>query len=855
MKNYYAIGLILFAVLFAMNIGIASAALVTVPSKIIAYVPVYINPSEQINGNFQQMVYFNPSTYPYINTNNMQNIEFFYSNGIIIPSWLESFGSTNAVYWLNLGSESQSGTTVYMGFANTGTNLFSMSTGVGEAPNLSSTYGEYDTGSQVFYYYQAFGGISKMPSVWSNTISEDPSAGNTVITFNPDNTTISAGTVPSGVGGGEGIYSTSIPVISSIYPPGGSIIEWYGNMYNSEPAGSIAGLLSQGTTTYDCPTPSTLPEPLYEFNCHAELYTFNTGSSNSLSTTATLSLNSGDTNYNTTTDIKNINQVYSIAIPSGGTSFTGMLNYTTIGTVTGITPPAYGAQLTLAFSPGHNPATNANSDPQSIYWLRTRVYPPNGDMPSVSFGSYINTVPQDGATVTVSNETYSVGTGNVPNAVPGQVETITASITGGTEPYQYEYRIYNTSSGLSGNCGFATLTYPSVQTTTNSTSFTSNNIPNPPTSECVQNTGSDSYTANVTITDSASMPESIYGTAVFYAYNGENVESPYASPSNYTCNGTPNCYSGHSLLYYEPRATVSGSSVSYKFVLVGQGSGISGKVTENLVDSSTGAVVATNNIVGSSSGTTVLFPTFTAPGGTDSYYVSVTDSGFTTPYTYNSPANTIVVTPVTVNGALSVSASDSSASVTIGSSETLTATITGGTPSYKYQWYTISGTTNTPISGATSSTYTPSTSSAGTFVYGVNVIDATNIIAYSNPVSFSVTTPSTPTSAGPGVFTGGRPPVTTTTIKPTTTVPPTTTSSKTTPTPPPTTTTVKTAPATTTVLPTTPTSTAGTLPPPSRVKPPSSSNTSLYLIIAVILIILILLALYLYTRRKKQTVK
>ena len=59
-------------------------------------------------------------------------------------------------YWLKLSKISaNSKITIYMGFASNKTNLFNGVT-VGEAPQLSSKYGEYDNGKNVFLYYTNF---------------------------------------------------------------------------------------------------------------------------------------------------------------------------------------------------------------------------------------------------------------------------------------------------------------------------------------------------------------------------------------------------------------------------------------------------------------------------------------------------------------------------------------------------------------------------------------------------------------------------------------------------------------------------------------------------------------------------
>jgi len=58
------------------------------------------------------------------------------------------------VYWLKLKGTGSS-ETIYMGFAPNSTNLFN-GKDVGEAPNLSRTYGEYDDGASVFDFYTNF---------------------------------------------------------------------------------------------------------------------------------------------------------------------------------------------------------------------------------------------------------------------------------------------------------------------------------------------------------------------------------------------------------------------------------------------------------------------------------------------------------------------------------------------------------------------------------------------------------------------------------------------------------------------------------------------------------------------------
>jgi len=67
-----------------------------------------------------------------------------------------NFFTSLTSYWLKLTKiNANSSITVYMGFASNTTNLFNGVT-VGEAPQLSNIYGEYDNGKNVFLYYTNF---------------------------------------------------------------------------------------------------------------------------------------------------------------------------------------------------------------------------------------------------------------------------------------------------------------------------------------------------------------------------------------------------------------------------------------------------------------------------------------------------------------------------------------------------------------------------------------------------------------------------------------------------------------------------------------------------------------------------
>ncbi|MCL4399466.1 DUF2341 domain-containing protein, partial [Candidatus Parvarchaeota archaeon] len=90
--------------------------------------------------------------------------EFTYSNGTIIPSWLENYTSSHAIWWVKLASYGSQ--TIFMDFAPASTNLFN-TLNDGEAPQLSSSYGEYDDGANVFNFYSDFKGTALDTTKWS----------------------------------------------------------------------------------------------------------------------------------------------------------------------------------------------------------------------------------------------------------------------------------------------------------------------------------------------------------------------------------------------------------------------------------------------------------------------------------------------------------------------------------------------------------------------------------------------------------------------------------------------------------------------------------------------------------------
>lgn len=130
---------------------------------------------------FQQKITFNPSSYSSYEATDLGNIRFCADSGCAtqLYAWLESCTpscgptATSATAWVKLTSSiaANGGTlTIYLVFLSLGTE-FSGPTGYwGEAPQLSSTYAQYDNGANVFNFYDNFAGTGG-PSTASWTTS------------------------------------------------------------------------------------------------------------------------------------------------------------------------------------------------------------------------------------------------------------------------------------------------------------------------------------------------------------------------------------------------------------------------------------------------------------------------------------------------------------------------------------------------------------------------------------------------------------------------------------------------------------------------------------------------------------
>jgi len=313
--------------------------------KITAYVPLTISSSAATPQTWQQLVVVNMSNYKSYASSTLDNLEFTYPNGSIIPSWREN-GTSNtqvAAYFLKLGSFTS--TTVHMDFFPISDNVLN-TVNTGEAPQLSATYGQYDDGANVFNYYTNFAGTS-MPSGFSGPYTD---GGGTVTVNNGLTLNLNNGqgacTAPSYL---SYIYDTPINAANTIVEtyssgtrtPGPTDVGIY--TANSDTAGGYAGVAN----------------------------TWGWGSG---------TISGGYANIGNPFDISSGAGVASIYWVGEGNEGVGW-NYHFVSSTN--TAETFSSNLYMAIGTGH---CTGGSD-LTYYWLRTRAYPPNGVMPSVTFGA------------------------------------------------------------------------------------------------------------------------------------------------------------------------------------------------------------------------------------------------------------------------------------------------------------------------------------------------------------------------------------------------------------------------------------------------------------------------------------
>ncbi len=314
--------------------------LLIVPNNVLNFVPLAIKNSQSTAtpSPFQQEVVVDSANYQQYEASNLHNVEFFYPNGTVIDSWLESGNSntaTNSVYWLKLsGIPASSTVTIYMGFASKSANLFN-NTNDGESPTLSSSYAEYDDGANVFNKYWNFAGTT-LPNGWYSTDSVSAVVSNGL-------------TVPSGPSS-NAFYNLTSPL--------SGILE----VYDNESSGQTAGYSQVGIENFSLGTGVTWIETNSQPTIIGPAYLTPTWVFNMLTP-------SEPTNTYAVTGVYYKNP-YAIWYYNGKA----------------VQTYDYGTSDIFQYIQIYNGGSSSGGNQISVKWIRIRAYPPNGVMPSVTFG-------------------------------------------------------------------------------------------------------------------------------------------------------------------------------------------------------------------------------------------------------------------------------------------------------------------------------------------------------------------------------------------------------------------------------------------------------------------------------------
>ena len=370
------------------------------------------------------MITVNSMNYTSLESGNLQNIEFFNITGNAIPSWLESNNtntSTGTIYWVKLtnsilgrssattGIQGHTNVTIFMGFAPLTTNLFS-NTITGEAPQLSSTYAQYDNGANVFTtFYDNFEG-STINTMTYNVIL--PSGAS--ITQN-NGITIATTSVT-----GAGFVTNN-----GFAPP---------IVFETDVIGGTGGNDGVGIALFSGNTSSSQG---YRFSTSCSVAYMAYGFGGTISCTGNPAVNLGPGVMG--------------GVWYGPSSQTWYKNYTQYGGTQGYGLPAkeylvYGESYSLGSI--------------SLQWSRVRSYLPNGVMPSVTFGSSSTIVIP---TITPSGSQVVYGNAN-------QILSFTSTMKGTTPPYTYNWIATNTVTGAV----VANALYKSVSSNSNTFAFKAN---------------------------------------------------------------------------------------------------------------------------------------------------------------------------------------------------------------------------------------------------------------------------------------------------------------------------------------------------------------------------------------------
>jgi len=376
---------------------------VTIPTATSSYLAIPITNTQNVAtpAPFQQIVQLNLANYPQLGGvySDLSNIYFSSDEAgkNKLYSWRETPASLTSTqtWWVLLpnGILANGIITIYLQVSSS-TALDGVYTG--EAPQLSSTYGQYDNGAKIFTDYYNFAGTS-LPSGWTSSISPIGTVSvNNGITINS-------------------INSGNASVVSNIQINSTTVVDEYITAQYTYNGQAMCSVSSSSTTSF-----SYQPNSVgFQNGSLLEIENNNGGTPSVVAST-------------------NVNVPVVVSVVNN----TLYANYNQVAQISGqILANGY-----LALST--NTGNNANF---TVQWLRTRAYPPNGIMPALQaqivkaiqsvMTSNQNTwtatqIFSDGLVDVNPNYAYvtSVGSNNI-SIIDTSTNTVVNTILAGTSPW------------------------------------------------------------------------------------------------------------------------------------------------------------------------------------------------------------------------------------------------------------------------------------------------------------------------------------------------------------------------------------------------------------------------------------
>ncbi len=347
-------------------------------------ITIYNNQGTATVPGFQQMITLGSASSNLASgeDSNLQNVEFFYANCTVIPAWIESGSSNSAsstVYWLKMPASipAYSHVGIFIGLMPSSTNNFLNPLILGEAPQLSPTYGQYDNGAQVFNYYNNF---ASSTSGWTASSGTTATANHGLtVTFNQNGYFVG----PSeNYGTAFDVYVTSDAEINVGYINTGQTLTYL-------------GVTAWASTVIREACGNTYPDQISQ---SAEAN------------------NCGIAHGSILPGTEAATGIFSVVPYSSSSSFQ-YIGYGTGSSSQPITTDAPGYPASVGLAQMRN---GAQINSMSIHWARVRDAPPDGVMPGYAVD------PPGNATVATSITTTSVTT-TLPTNVSGNSTSTTTT--------------------------------------------------------------------------------------------------------------------------------------------------------------------------------------------------------------------------------------------------------------------------------------------------------------------------------------------------------------------------------------------------------------------------------------------